>query len=369
MDWLLRFADKVFSLPSQEEIRRYLGSPDACYLGYAGQKDIRTHAASGGGVSALLIHLLEQNIVQGALVSRAEVQDGRIQARPFIAQSRDEILAGQSSIYLEFPWLRKALPLLETATGNLAVVGLPCHIQALRRLEARNPDLARKVQIHVALICGRSSSRELLVNVLARKNIREQDVADIRFREGRWRGRMHVWLRDGSDITFPFQDFSLYRNLHFYCQTRCLHCDDPLGEQADVVFGDAWLHELKQHSVKHSLIISRTSQATRWIQEMTEQDLLVTNAVSPETVFQAHRRGLIPAKRGKLAKSRVGRLFGYQIHGQETWRSRWNDYLMAAIVLFNHRWSRSHRIADWIFRMPKPLLRLCLITLSLLKQF
>ncbi len=369
MDWLLRFADNVFAPPGQEETRRYLGSPDACYLGYAGQQDVRAHAASGGGVSALLIHLLEQNVVQGALVSRTVVRDGRIRALPFVAHNRDEVLAAQSSIYVEFPWLREALPLLEAAAGNLAVVGLPCHIRALRRLEARDPDLARKIKLHVALICGRSSSRELLLNVLARKNIRERDVTAIRFREGRWRGRMHVWLRDGSDVTFPFQDFSLYRNLHFYCQTRCLHCDDPLGEQADVVFGDAWLHELKQHPVKHSLIISRVPQATRWMQEMAERDSLLLDEAAPETVFQAHRRGLIPAKRGKAAKSRMGQLFGYRIPGQGTWSSRWNDYLMAAIVLFNHRCSHSRRMAAWIFRIPKPLLRLCLIALSLLKQF
>ena len=369
MDWLLRYADNAFGIPCQDEIQQYLGIPDACYLGYAAQKDVRVHAASGGGVSALLIYLLEQDIVQGALVSRIVVQDGQIQAHPLIAHSRDEVLKGQSSIYIEFPWLREARPLLETTEGNLAVVGLPCHIQALRRLEARDPDLARKVKVHVALICGRSSSKSLLLNVLARKGVREKDVVDICFREGRWRGRMHIWLRDGSEIAFPFQDFSLYRNLHFYCETRCLHCEDPLGEQADVVFGDAWLHELKQHPVKHSLIISRTPQVTRWIQEMAEQDSLVVSAASPETVCQAHRRGLIPAKRGKPAKSRVGRLFGYWIHGQETWRSRWNDYLMAAIVLFNHRWSRSQRMATLIFCIPKPLLRVYLIALSLLKQF
>ncbi|RLC74809.1 MAG: hypothetical protein DRI81_13190 [Chloroflexi bacterium] len=369
MSWLLRYADQVFGVPAPEDIQRYLGFPDACYLGYAVQKETRARAASGGVVSALLIYLLEQDIIQGALVSRTVVEGGRIQARPFIAHSREEVLAAQSSIYIEFPWLREARPLLEETEETLAIVGLPCHVRALRRLETRNPALEHKIRLHVGLICGRSSSKKLLLNVLARKGIPEEKVMDIRFREGHWRGRMHIWLRDGSEITFPFQDFSLYRNLHFYCERRCLHCADPLGEQADIVCGDAWLSELRKQPIKHSLIISRTDQTTCWVQEMMEQRLLAVGDAPPETVFRAQRRGLIPARRGKEAKSRIGRLLGYRVRSQGAWRSRWNDYLMAAIVLLNHRWSHNRKLSPLIFHIPKPFLRLYVLVLSLLKQF
>ena len=369
MDWLLRYADKVFGVPSAEEIACYLGPWNACYLGYAAQEEVRAHAASGGVVSALLLYLLERDIVQGALISRVVVEKGKIQAHPFIARCREKVLEGQSSIYMEFPWWREARPLLEAAEGNLAVVGLPCHIQALRRREEQDPALARKVKVHIALICGRSSSKELLLKVLARKGIREEDVVDIRFREGHWRGNMHLWLRDGREVVFPFQDFSLYRNLHFYCEPRCLSCEDLLGEHADVVCGDAWLYELKQCPVKHSLVISRSPQVTGWLEDMAARGCLVLDPIPPETVFRAQRRGLIPAKRGRAAKARLSRFFGYKMHDRRPWRSRWNDYLVAAMVLFNYRWASCQRLNPLIFRMPRLLLQLYLAVMSLLKNF
>ena len=369
MDWLLRYADRAFGVPPHEILEQYLGGWDSCHLGYAVDESIRAGAASGGLVSALLIYLLEQGMVQGALISRLDVQDGQIQACPYIAHNRTEVLLGQSSIYMEFPWLRQVRQLLSTIQGSVALVGLPCQIQALRRLEDSEPELASRVRVHVALVCGRSSSKQLLLNVLRAHGIEEKDVADLRFREGHWRGKMHVWLRDGSDVTFPFNDFSLYRNLHFFCEPKCLYCEDPLGEYADVVCGDVWLHELRQREFKHSLVISRTPQVTAWIDAMSAAGSMVTEAIPPATAFRAQRRVLIPAKRAKSAQARLSGLYGYKMTYQGPWRSRWNDYLGVALTLFNSRWSANKRLARWIMRIPKPLLQLQLVVLSLLKQF
>jgi len=369
MDWLLRYTDRIFGVPSAEAIERYLGPWDACYWGYAAAQTTRAQAASGGVVSALLIDLLERGEVQGALVSRVEVVNGQIEAHPFIAHTPTEVLQARSSIYMEFPWLKEARHLLAAAEGRVAVVGLPCAIGALRRLEERDPSLQGKIAVHIALVCGRSSSKKLLLEVLARKGIGEADVADIRFREGHWRGRMHVWLRDGSEVTFPFGEFSVYRNLHFDCQTRCLSCDDPLGEHADIVCGDVWLYELKDRPIKHSLVVSRSPQVTTWLEGMRERGVLRLEEIPPETVFRAQRRTLIPAKRGGPAKARLARLFGYRIRHQGPWRSRWNDYLVAAMVLLNYRWASSPRWRRLIFRLPRPFLKFYLMAMSFFKNF
>lgn len=369
MDWMLRYAESLFPTPTRDRVNQYLGTWDSCYLGYAAERKVREGAASGGLVSALLIYLLEHDAIQGALVSRVRVKDRRIQARPFIARTRKEILQARSSIYIEFPWMQEAQPLLEAFGGDLAVVGLPCQIRILRGIEIKNETLASKAKLHVALACGRSSSKELLLKVLKQKGIREEEVTKIRFREGHWRGETHVWLRDGSEITFPFGDFSLYRNLHFYCEKRCLYCTDPLGEHADLVCGDAWLHQLRTNPIKHSLAISRTPQSTRWLRAMEADGVLVGHMIAPETVFDAQRRGLIPAKRAKQAKARLSSLFGYRMHYEGPWRSRWNDYLVAALILSNYRWSESRHMAPLIFQIPHPLLRFYLVVLSLLKHF
>jgi len=367
-DLLMRLADKIFGLPGEKTIRQYIGHFEACYLGYAAQKELRIHAASGGIVSAMLIYLLERDIIHGALISRIVIRDGCIKAEPFIAHNRQEILGGQSSIYMEFPLMRDFQQLVRSEK-SLAVVALPCHLQRLARLEARDPRLAEKIKLRIGLVCGRSSSKDLLIKILEKKGVQEQDIAAMRFRQGHWRGQTKLWLENGKKVSFPFQDFSLYRNLHFDCEMKCLSCEDLLGDCADVTCGDAWLPELRQQPIKHSMAIARTSKAAAWIEQMLQEGNLNMQRVPPQTIFRAQRRGLIPGKRGKAAKSRLSRLFGFKMKYDGPWQSRWNDYLVAAMILFNYRLSRSKRLAPLIFKVPRPLLRIYLMLMSFLKNF
>lgn len=366
-DRLMQQMEMRARVPDEDTLARYLGHVSQGYLGYAADESIRVGAASGGAVSAILIDLLKQGQIDGALVSRVAVKDGKIGAKSFVAHTRDEILSARSSIYLEFS-MREAFRLLRQTPGRLAVVALPCHIQQLRRMEAGDPALAGKITMRIALVCGRSSSKQLLERVMASHTVVESDVVDMRFREGHWRGNMRFDLRSGERVEFPFQQFSLYRNLHFACETKCLYCEDPLGEGADIVCGDAWLWELKDKPAKHSLIVARTPAAKEWLKRMFTSGTLVGDAVPPDMIFRAQRRTLIPAKRGKAAKARLSRLFGYRMPYEGVWHARWNDYLVAAIVLFNARWSHSE-FGSLVFRLPRPILGAYLACLSWLKNF
>ena len=366
-DRLMMRVEKKAGVPDEQTLEWYLGSVSQGYLGYAGDESVRDKAASGGAVSAILIDLLEQGVIDGALVSRVVVRDGEIGVESFIARTREEILSARSSIYMEFS-MNAAFRLLAEDPGRLAVVALPCHIQNLRRREARDPALAEKIKARIALVCGRSSSRELLNCVMAKQGIQESDVVDMRFRQGHWRGKMRFDLRSGERVEFPFQRFSVYRNLHFDCETKCLYCEDPLGEWADIVCGDAWLWELKSRPVKHSLIVARTPESAGWIDSMIARGHLIAEPASPEVIFRAQRRTLIPSKRGKAAKMRLSKLFGYKMPYAGPWKARWNDYLSAAIILFNSRWSQS-RSSGLIYKLPRPLLQIYLVGLSFLKDF
>ncbi len=356
-------------MPPKGTVAQYLGDWNTCLLGYASAEEIRAGAASGGAVSSLLIYLLQQGVIQGAVVSRLDISKSAIGARPYLAKTATEILDARSSIYMDFPWMGQVRSLLNASESAVAVVGLPCQISRLRRLERRDPDLARRVKLHVALVCGRVPSKALLLTVLARKGIEEDEVQSLRFREGHWRGQMHVWLKDGSEVKFPFGHFSVYRNLHFFCDKRCLHCDDPLGEAADVVCGDVWLHTMKERPTKHSLVISRSAEVTRWIRGMEAVGAFICETIPPERAFQAQRRTLIPAKRGKQARATLGPLFGYRIKRNGGMDSRWNDYIASALILLNYRCSESKVLAPLIFRVPLALLRVYLAVLALLKDF
>lgn len=114
--------------------RKYMGNFLACYMGYANDEIIRKDAASGAVVSAILINLLENGIIDGALVSKQVMQNGEIGVKTFIAKSKQEILDCRTSIYMDFP-LAKSFKKILDFEGKVAVVALPCHFKALDKLE------------------------------------------------------------------------------------------------------------------------------------------------------------------------------------------------------------------------------------------
>lgn len=56
---------------------RYMGHIDRCYLAYCADEEVRSGAASGGAVSGLLLHMLEERLIDAALVTRLRYDGGR----------------------------------------------------------------------------------------------------------------------------------------------------------------------------------------------------------------------------------------------------------------------------------------------------
>ena len=120
-------------------------------------------------------------------------------------------------------------------------------------------------------------------------------------------------------------------------------------------------------TAKPTWIVARTAEAAGWIGNMIARGDLIVELTSLGTIFRAQRRTLIPAKSGKAAKARLSKLFGYKMPYDGPWKARWNDYLSAAIILFNSRWSQS-RLSGLIYRLPHPLLQVYFVGLSFLKN-
>jgi len=317
--------------PSQRQL--YLGTAAGYYLGYSNDTTIREHAASGGIVSQLITSLLKTKKIDGAVLCRSRMLDKKISYEVKIVTDPDEVLNFSSSVYFDIPLL-KYLPVMKQFNGRLAVVGLPCHVHALRNFIARDPVLSEKIVVIIGLFCGHNSRKELILDVLCKKGINESEIHHLVFRRGHWRGNMEVFLHSGSKVSFPFQDFSIYQNL--FCDTliKCLHCHDHTAELADISCGDAWLPFLKKDPVKHSVIITRNDTADTFLHDLRRKGDLFLMQIEPEIVFESQRRSIIFHKSIE-ARSKVGRFFGYAIKCPKHYsiRARWNDYLSAFMIL------------------------------------
>ncbi len=348
----------------REGVAFWMGRVDRCYLGYASDPEVRENAASGGAVSAVLIRLLESGRIDGALVSRITVKNGRLQAETFLARTREEILSAQTSIYFDFPVLPHILRLRDKP-GRYAVVALPCQLSALKRMDTKYPILRERIPYRLGLWCGHTTRRQLLDAFLERKGIDQDQIDSLRYHKGHWRGRKQlsggkkgitIRLKYGREIVVPFLHYGVYQNLWLCCAKRCLACPDHFAEAADISFGDAWLRELRSHPVKHSLILSRSVDCTKLLHEIFGDGSLVGSETSPETLLRSQRRSLIYHKRGLAGRHRVGPLFGMRIPNNSMQSARWNDLIGAFLFLSPVYLSKSDRWVRLILRVPRVLL-------------
>jgi len=337
-------------------------------LGYAAEEAVRTGAASGGVVTALLLHLLDEGEIDGALVVKIRCENGRIDGRAVLATTREEILAARTSKYFDVPVVREGIRLIRAFPGRVAAVTLPCHATALRNLAISGPEIAARLRYVITLFCNHSCDRYLLDKVLQKNSVDQSQVVEFFFRRGRWRGQMQGKLRNGRKFCFPFSRFSYYHNFHLFSLTRCLRCHDHMGYASDFSAGDAWLEEMKHEPIKHSIIFSRHSAGTAVLQRMAAAGRLVANEIDRTTVFRSQKRA-INYHYNVTARSRAAAKYGMHIHDSVGAPVRWNDDLAARLILLNHHWSHDPSRRDWISKIPQPLVMAYFLFLKLLQNF
>ena len=238
-----------------------LGSYLDCSIGYATDHDVRFSSTSGGLVTALLTFALEEGVIDGALVTRMS-RDKPLQPELFIARTKEEVVAAAKSKYCPVPVNVALKEILKADAGQrFAVVGLPCHIQGIRKAERVIKKLSGRVPLQFALVCSHSDSFNETAFLLRRYHVRKEDVTEISYRGHGWPGFLSIRTRDGAETAVPFHEYIRAHAGFFFTPRRCTLCCDMSGRLADISFMDAWLPEvLAKDNVGTSIIVSRTDR-------------------------------------------------------------------------------------------------------------
>lgn len=342
---------------SDEDVAKHVGRYRYAALTHADAASTRALAASGGTTSALLVHGLDTGAFDGAVVCKTVLEEGRVRARFSIATTASEVLDARGSKYVEVTFIREVLPLIKAFPGRLAVVGLPCDITALRRRAERDPDVADKIALTVALVCGHNSRTGLIDNVTARIEQRAgKALSGYRFRVGHWRGQIEATFADGSVERYPTRRFNDYQNLYFFCERKCLACHDHYGYDADVSVGDVWLYRLERDPIKHTGVIVRSEAGDRLVRAAREQGAIVYQPLDVRDIMDGQSR-IGPAHYNVSARARAGRRFGINLKDSVHEPVRWFQYLNAWVSIANMRLSENERGRRAIFRTPPRLIR------------
>ena len=301
-------------VPENELIGNYLN----CYVGYTNDNDIRYNSSSGGLVTSVLIYALEKGIINGALVTRMK-KDKPLEPEPFIARTKEEIIDSSKSKYCPVPVNIILKEVINAKDGDkFAVVGLPCHINGLRKAQNMNLKLKNRVVLCVGIFCAHTDNFLATEFILNKFGVDTKDVKRIEYRGRGWPGSMLVELNNGDTKIIPFEKYiKIFHSYNFFTPKRCLLCNDATCELADIAFGDAWnlpnIENIKNSEIGLSILVNRTKFGEDILQNMEKERKIKLTDVPPKDVVMS-QRGLIYTKKiGFWSRINILRLVGKKL--------------------------------------------------------
>lgn len=239
----------------------FIGNYLRIWVGHSTDDLLRYKAASGGIVTSLLILALEEGLIDAVVVLGMD-KDNPLLTKSFIARTPEEIISNMGSKYTSGPADSMISEIMENE-GRYAVVGLPCHIEALRKAELRIKKLRERIVFHFGLFCQTKISYTGLKFWLQVNKIDPQNVTELSYRGNGWPGGMTVKLKHERNIFYPL---SLYwQFVEKFTPMRCTLCTDGLSEFSDISFGDAWLSEFSDDEKGTSIVVVRSQKGNELI--------------------------------------------------------------------------------------------------------
>jgi len=338
------------------------------YIGHATDFDVQYNSASGGLITALLIFALEKGIIDGALVTRMN-RNRPLEPEPFIARNKEEIIEASKSKYCPVPANIALKEILHSNENEkFAVVGLPCHVNAIRKAEQINDKLRKKIPLHFAIMCSHTDSFNALKFILSCFGISSESVKSIEFRGRGWPGSMLVNLDSGMQKIIPFKDYIKAHELWMFNPTCCNFCCDGLGGLSDISFGDAWhIENVCENKNGVSLCISRTPFGENLIEEATSANSIKAEKVKRDDVVGL--QGITSSSRIRYSKVNMIINENYPKYKKDnltdtSFNPRLFDYAKYALLTINGRIlskSQIWRISKIVLDIEEMILRKTLL--------
>jgi coenzyme F420 hydrogenase subunit beta len=180
-----------------------------------------------GGISSTCIHyLLEKNEIDLAL--GAKMSNTLWRPEPVIISNKKELLLTAGTKYVNNPNLQ-ILNINKIKDKKIAVVGVPCQMQALLKSEIYNVGFPSLINIkyRIGIFCMESFSYESLLKICEKVNVNIKDAKKMDINKGKF----FIYTEDGNELNVPIKEIS------HLAREDCEVCYDLTSESADISIG------------------------------------------------------------------------------------------------------------------------------------
>jgi coenzyme F420-reducing hydrogenase beta subunit len=223
--------------------------------------DIRGRAQYGGTVTALTAFALESGTASAAVLTGGGPTSF---PQPVVARDREGVLAATGTKYSACPTLAPVARLLRESEEALAVVGRPCQVAAVRKMQA-NPKNAHRFAAVVGVFCFWALAPSFYRFVGAQGHLARATKIDIPKEGG-------VVFSNGRTTTVPLDE--IRPHIRAACQT----CLDPTAEWADVSVGST------EHDNAWNTLVVRTARGESLVDAAVAAGALETKPYPPDRI-------------------------------------------------------------------------------------
>lgn len=277
------FGTKRNISPQDIGVYRFLGQ------GYAGNQNVRRAGASGGLTSALIQYALDSGLVDGALLAGFDKQKPYY-TKPCLVTSSGQVVEFAQSKYAMVSTNELLGDIVQSGIRRLAVVGCPCHIHGIRKLQMfkLRPDIAKAVTFMIGLFCGTQSyfegTRHILVEECGVNDVDE--VRSLQYRGGDWPGHFIVETWDGRRAEVDRHHYVYHILMAGYRRDRCMMCLDWSSEISDLSVGNHFAAP-KESEIPLGVtsFIVRSDTGEKLIKEAEGKGYIKTQPLEIEGIF------------------------------------------------------------------------------------
>jgi coenzyme F420 hydrogenase subunit beta len=250
-------------------------------LAQATNPTIREATKSGGVINALLNFAINQKIIDSAIFSKMSPSLS-VKVKPLIGLMPDDALSAVDSKIMPCSVAEAfGRAVFEHGKVHIAFVGIPCHVLAIRKLEAWQHKIIDSLEIAIGLFCLWTFSLGRLLEYL----FQEHGVAANEIINVDLEGDKYVVTTENRKLKIPMSEIKQH------IMNRCKTCTDFTSELADLSIGGAT--PLKDWSI----IIVRTKKGEDLLNLAIEKEILTIREIAVEPDAMAHLINISTHKR------------------------------------------------------------------------
>jgi coenzyme F420 hydrogenase subunit beta len=289
----LRAQKYVSDAPMKNEA---LGYYRKIVLAQATDPKIRSLSRGGGVVTSLLTYGVEEKCFDSAIVSKAEPENPA-KPKASVATVPDDILSAVGSKFFPSP-VAKAYGAAVYGYGKrkIAFVGVPCHMLALRKIEASHHKIGDSLAISIGLFCfGAFSMTPLLKYIEENYHVKPSEIKHLRL------SSKFIVQTEKEVYRIPVSE------IENIIMPSCRTCTDFTAELADISVGSAYPLE------EWSTVIIRTKAGEDFFYDAVENGIINTWVIEQEPeVYERVARAAIQKRNAALQEAKkMEEKYGY----------------------------------------------------------